>query len=139
MIARIQHNRRRLYLDDILLMFGVVCLCGASGLVLNYSRTIFNYKTFNSSNSKSSRAIIRASCFLAWTTIYCVKLSFIALFTKLVGRTSKRLIFFGRLGATCTFVSWIGAVSCMFIVCPYFGLESGNITFYPSFQTRFQC
>lgn len=142
-ITRIYY-RRRLYLDDFFLLFGVVCLSGATGLVLNFSRIIFAYEVLTLdphivvsiqelSKMKSSLAVTHASDFLTWTTIYCAKFSFIALFRKLIRRTSKRITIYVRFVATCTFVSWMIAASRTFIVCHYFGPESGNINFiHPS-------
>ncbi len=33
--------RHRIYLDDYFLLFGLACLCGATGLVLNFAKTFF--------------------------------------------------------------------------------------------------
>jgi hypothetical protein len=83
-----------------------------------------------------SLAFIDSFLALAWTAIFFVKFSFLALFRVLIKHISKKIsIYFWVMVGYCI-LTWMFLVSEAFIVCPYFGAESSkcplNTVFYIS-------
>lgn len=125
--------RRRLYLDDFFLLFGLACLCGATSIMLVSVRKIFLTEaimvdplfllTMDKALSVANTAptIINSFLFLTWTVVISVKFSFLALFRLLIQRISRRITFYYWFVVVFTAITWIYMVSEAFIICPAFG------------------
>ena len=61
---------------------------------------------------------------LAWTTIFLVKFSFLAFFRSLTEQIYNIYVYFWVV-VVITLFSWMVVLVEPFIVCPYFGLDSG--------------
>lgn len=130
--------RRRLYLDDFFLLFGLACLCGATGIILVSVRKIFLTEAllvdplflmtvedaFGVANT--APAIINSFLFLIWTVVISVKFSFLALFRLLIQRISWKITFYYWFVVVFTVLTWIYMVSEAFIICPAFGAHLSN-------------
>lgn len=131
------HTRRRLYLDDLFVFIGLLCLSGATGLVLPLLRDLFlieavltdpTYIIFPSdlTSDVDRQAILDFYLALAWTTTYCVKFSFLALFRLLIGRISNWVTIYFRFAVVATVLTAAFVLTQPFIICPHFGLAAGE-------------
>lgn len=130
--------RRRLYLDDFFLLFGLACLCGATGIILVSVRKVFLTEaivvdssfrfTVEVANSvaNAAPAIIHSFLFLTWTVVISVKFSFLALFRLLIQRISWKITFYYWFVVVFTVITWIYMVSEAFIACPAVGAPQIN-------------
>lgn len=131
--------RQRLYLDDFFLLFGLACLCGATGIILVSVRKIFVTEAFlvdpsflltvegALSVANTAPAIINSFLFLTWTVVISVKFSFLALFRLLIQRISWKITFYYWFVVVFTVFTWIYMVSEAFIICPAFGAQINTI------------
>lgn len=127
--------RRRLYLDDFFLIFGLACLCGATGIILVSVRKIFLTEAILVDQSflltkegafsvaNTAPAIINSFLVLTWTVVISVKFSFLALFRLLIQRISWKITIYYWFVVVFTVITWIYMVSEAFIVCPAFGVH----------------
>ena len=111
--------------------FGFIILSGTTYL-LRYARHLFvseamitdliRYETvkelLGSSNSDSA---LQAFFCMAWSTIFCVKFSFLALFKVLIRRLSRRLTIYYWVVVVATFLTWVLLASNSFCshACKY--------------------
>lgn len=128
-------SRQRLYLDDYFLLFGLACLCGATGIILVSARKIFVAEALLVDPSflltierglaimSTAPAIIHSFLFLTWTVVIAVKFSFLALFRLLIQRISWKITFYYWFVVVFTVITWIYMVSGAFIACPAFGVQ----------------
>jgi hypothetical protein len=128
-------SRHKLYFDDYLVIFGLLCLGAATGIIYAFSHIVFllNAIRFDSrilpTNSEKAQ-FINSSKFmysyvaLVWTATYAVKFSFLVFFKQIIEKVSKRItIYYWTIVALCV-LSWMFSLSSPFIACPYFGIES---------------
>ena len=84
----------------------------------------------------NSLAFIHTFLSLAWTAIFFVKFSFLALFRVLLKHISRKLSIYFWVMVGYFVVTWMFLVTEAFIVCPYYGAESSkcplNTVFYIS-------
>lgn len=123
---------RRFGLDDYFLLFGLFCLSGTTGLVLNLVRTIFIMEALQKDSNvvlapddllelTHSTAVVNSFFCLAWATIVCVKFSFLALFKLLIRRISRTIGIYYWVVVVFTVLAGIFLVSEAFILCSHFG------------------
>ena len=132
-------TRRRLFLDDYIVLFGLVSLTVATG-ILYYAVDIFFVNDAVNRNplfafyipAEKLNSIIFGTKYLdiflatIWTTTFAVKFSFLAFFEQLTKRVfAIRTYLWTVVGIT--FVSWLFLVSEPFILCPYFGMEASRV------------
>lgn len=128
-------TRRRLYLDDYILFFGLACLTAATYLVYSFSHLIFLSNAVRldplvaptlSETTKliNSLKIIDSFLALIWTTTFAVKLSFLVFFKQLIERVSKKITIYYWVVVGVTILTWMFLVSEAFILCPYFGFKT---------------
>ena len=133
-------TRRKLFLDDYILLFGLACLGAATGLVYSFSQLIFLsnavrldstvFPTLDETNQLiNSLKIIDSFLALIWTTTFAVKLSFLVFFKQLIERVSKKITIYYWVVVVFTIVTWMFLVSEAFILCPYFGLKTGELSY----------
>lgn len=131
------HTRRKLYLDDYVLLFGLACLGAASYLGFTHSRAIFVHQATRIRpkivatigelmEQQNSLKILDSFLALIWTTTFSVKLSFLIFFKQLIDRVSRRILIYLWTVVVFTVVSWMFIVSEPFILCHYFGFEAGE-------------
>lgn len=142
-------TRRRLYLDDYILLFGLACLAAATYLVYSFSHLIFLSNavrldplvspTFSETTKLiNSLKIIDSFLALIWTTTFAVKLSFLVFFKQLIERVSKKITIYYWVVVVFTVLTWMFLVSEAFILCPYFGFKTCEPLFFPtSFHGKF--
>lgn len=129
-------TRRKLNLSDYLVFFGLACLGAATGLIYSFTRMIFLSNAVRLDPSVSptfgeiaqltdSLKIIYSFLALIWTTTFAVKLSFLVFFKKLIDRVSRKITIYYWFLVVFTMVSWMFVVSEPFVLCPYFGLQTG--------------
>lgn len=131
--------RHRLYLDDFFLLFGLACLCGATGIILVSVRKIFVTEALLVDHSfllpvegawgvaNTTPAIVQSFLFLTWTVVISVKFSFLALFRLIIQRISWAITFYYWFVVVFTVLTWIYMVSQAFIFCPAFGTQISTI------------
>ena len=135
--------RRRLFLDDYFLLFGLASLSGAAGLAfrlmrilfltevletdhpLNYVFTVHDILEFN-----VAMAVVSSLVILSWTATYAVKFSFLALFKQLISRLSNKIKIYFWIIVGFTSLSWAYIVVEPFILCPVFGLSSSKRRYF---------
>lgn len=131
------YTRRRLYLDDCFLIFGLICLSGATGLTLTFVRNMFISEALRLDPTvvvrvdqllalTNSMAVVDSFLALAWTAIFSVKFCFLALFRLLIRQVSKKLTVYYWCVVGFTVTTWAFLVSEGFILCPYFGAETAK-------------
>ena len=129
MITRI-YTRRRLDVDDCLLLFALLCLSACTGLVHVFCHQIFVVEamevdfTFISppdsdQNILAIRSILDSFVCIIWTTVFAVKFSFLALFRLLIRRLPKAITSYYWTTVGITVATWIFFVGEQFIFCPY--------------------
>lgn len=134
MVTRI-YTRRRLFLDDAFVGFGLACLGSATVLCLGMVHTLFVVEAIQRYSDivisldqvkplLNAMAIgVSVSC-LTWTTMFAVKFSFLILFWHLIQRTSKWLNrYFWTVTGTCV-IGWMFVICEPFMLCHHFGAAS---------------
>ena len=133
-------TRRPLYWDDFFLFFGTVCFVVATGILYN---NVFYYYlssalqampvlTFSTSveilGFLLTKALPELTAVTAcvWTTIFCVKASFLIISKGLIDRLPWLNIYFWIVTAF-TACSWVILVCAPFIECPYTGWDSSML------------
>ena len=136
------YTRRRLFLDDAFLVWGLVCLCAAKVLSLRMLRTMFLVDAIQHYSdivipTDQARPLLRAMAVgaaylgLTWTTMFAVKFSFLALYWHLIQRVSQWLIrYYWAVVGTCI-VSWMFVICEPFLLCHYFGINTCQASFSP--------
>ena len=134
------YTRRRLFLDDFLVIFGLGCLCTATALSYHTTRTLplgevyqrYSDIVISAEQNQSLLSDMKyaASVFcLVWTTTFAVKFSFLVLFWQLLQRVSKWLTrYYWVVVGTCV-ISWLFVISEPFVLCHYFDLSTGRFCF----------
>lgn len=129
MITR-SYTRRRLDSDDYLLLFALICLGASTGLVHVFYQTIFvaqavtvdptvKFPQDRCRHLSETRQIVNSFLCIIWTTIFAVKLSFLALFRLLVRRLPKPITNYYWATVGITIATWIFFIAEPFILCPY--------------------
>lgn len=127
-------SRRRLYLDDLFVLFALVCLCAGTGLMIHSYKIVFvdeaaaTTSTFvivpsQLSSLFGSLTTIDALFCIVWTATFSIKASFLALFGQLIKRVARKLTIYYWCTVTLTFLAWAFFEYEDFIVCPYFRAE----------------
>lgn len=137
--ARI-HTSRSLYLDDYIVLAGVICLCAAAGIVFKNSN---NYSLGNAALQDPSLSNMSPHqidelfkpykyiyAALIWTTIFAVKFSFLIFFKKLIERVTKIHTYYWIV-IVITVISWLFTLVEPFIICPHFGYSTRRIISIP--------
>lgn len=139
MVTRI-YTRRRLYLDDALLLLGLTCLSAATVLCYRWVRTMCLVAALQRYSEiiipldqinplLHAMAVGVSVLCLTWTTTFVVKFSFLALFWHLIQRTSKWLTrYYWAVTVTCV-ISWMVVLCEPFVLCHYFGADTGEFVF----------
>lgn len=140
MVTRI-YTRRRLYLDDAFLVFGLTCLCAATVLCYRMVRTLCLVEALQRYPGEiiipidqlkpllDAMAVGVSVLCLTWTTTFVVKFSFLILFWHLIQRTSKWIHrYYWAVTGTCV-ISWMFVICEPFILCHYFGADTGGLIF----------
>lgn len=134
------YTRRRLYLHDVFVIFGLGCLCTATALSYRMTRTLplgevlrrYSDTMILAEQNQSllSDMEYAASVFcLIWTTTFAIKFSFLVLFWQLLQRVSKWLTrYYWVVVGTCI-ISWLFVISEPFVLCQYFGISTGQFPF----------
>lgn len=136
MVIRIR-TRRQLRLDDYFIVLGLCCLCAATGLLLNIVRELFVAEvlvrgptvklTMGDVQSIANMMTMNLSFrSLAWTTIVCVKFSFLMLFRLLIRRLPGGITTYYWMVVVCTSIAWLFVVSVDWLTCRHFGTASGE-------------
>lgn len=147
MIRIRQH--RRVYFDDIMLMFACMTLIGATILVFVMTGTIYWDEQLSLDPSPAVFAQALAPNFfdrilwyqqtvfsfltLTWTTIFAVKLCFLLFFRQMVQRLPGLMIFW-KVVFGFTLLSYCVCVCGIFILCPHLGLAACSKTSNPEFM-----
>lgn len=130
-------TRRRLYLDDVLLLWALICLSAATGigyhiLALNFLEEAIAVEPTvvvpisQLGNLMGSLAYTDAFLCLIWTCTFSVKFSFLALFRLLIKRVSKHLTRYFWFVVVYMVLTWMFLVVEPFILCPYQGLDQSE-------------
>lgn len=128
------YSRSRLYLDDYFVIIAILSLCAGTGLVYAFCQSIFVIQAVKGDPSiiippdqyndlAQTYAILESFLCIMWTSIFAVKLSFLALFRILIRRVSKVITRYYWIVVTTTIVTWMFLVGEPFIICPYINRE----------------
>lgn len=128
------YSRSRLYLDDYLVIIALLCLCAGTGLVYAFCQSIFVTQAVKGDpsiiippdeydNLAHTFAILDSFLCVMWTSIFAVKLTFLALFRLLIRRVSEIITRYYWIVVATTIVTWMFLVVEPFILCPYFKPE----------------
>lgn len=132
------HTRCQPRLDDYFMLFGLFCLCAATGVLLSIVRELFlaealgtdpTIKLTTGDIQSVADMIVMQLSFrsLTWTTIVCVKFSFLALFRLLIRRLPGGItIYFWVVVVMCTLLAWLFMVSVDWLTCRHLGTASGK-------------
>lgn len=124
----IRIQTRRFGLDDCLVLFALISLSGATGVLLKYTRVIFLVEAlslnsayiYTTEDDKSFGPILAiTNCInpLTWTATFAIKLSFLVLFRQLIKHVSKRITIYLWVVILFTVLAWALASSEPFISC----------------------
>lgn len=151
-------SRRGISLDDYFLLFGLICLTGATVLLLKYTRLIYMTEAVRLLQQAGQNGaahipaviftledilelenvskVIDAFVCLTWTATCAVKASFLALFRVLIRRISRKITIYYWVMVGCTGVTWVFMMAESFIFCSTFGMRSSKC-FFPTFSSGF--
>lgn len=130
-------TRRSLFLDDYVVVFGLACLIGATGVLYYDMNNIFVFDALDRQPGlltyiapEINRLLLSLKyldVFLAliWTTTFAVKFSFLAFFHQLIDRVTKIRVYYWTV-VTITLLSWAFFISEPFILCRKFGLDASQ-------------
>lgn len=141
------YSRRKLFLDDYFVLFGVISLCAAFGLLYGYSDYYFLSGALKKNPSlflllqsdqlnkllKVSTTYVHAYLAFIWTTIFAVKFSFLAFFWHLIDRVTGIHTYYWIVVVT-TAISWPFLVVEPFILCHEFGPNARRILLPLTFE-----
>ena len=131
-------TRRSLFLDDYVVVFGLACLIGATGVLYYDMDSIFVFDALDRQPAllayialELNRLLLSLNyldVFLAliWTTTFAVKFSFLAFFHQLIDRVTRIRVYYWT-GVTLTLLSWAFFVSEPLILCRKFGLDASQL------------
>lgn len=117
-------------MEDALLLFAVICLCGTTGLALSNMQSLYNslavilhgpdlgllLDTLNHIPEISKRN--NAAATLWWCVIYPVKLAFLFFFRRLIIRL-RGVYLWWWWALAFTLLAWIGATVADWLTCPF--------------------
>lgn len=139
------YARRSLYLDDYIVLIGVMCLCAATGLVYKgldkYFRghALANDPSLFTLSPNQIDELLKPYLFvytaLVWTAIFAVKFSFLAFFKKLTERMTNIHTYYWIV-VVIIVISWLFIMVEPFIICPQFGSNTRSIISLPSILER---
>ena len=127
-------NYQRLPLDDVFLCFACVLLCAGTSLFYALMPALYGIETKFNGLSVTDRPpdVIRKVLWLqktilayqvmTWTSIFCVKASFLCFFRRLVDRLRPLLILW-KTATGITTISYVVIFCDLFVGCPHFGME----------------
>lgn len=133
-IIRLRYQKS-LAVDDAFLIFAVVCLCVAIGLLFAFLSSMYLLEALITDDPNATipidiidqvewfRALSTAFLVLTFTTIFAVKFSFLFLFKALIRNVRKMNIFWWTVVST-TAAVWAFGVVEFFLPCPSFGPKS---------------
>ncbi|KAK8061818.1 hypothetical protein PG994_008184 [Apiospora phragmitis] len=132
-------SRRRIYLDDGLLIVGYVSLILVTAIFYKRARIIYLVFSLMRGDQVVSLIAIQeiqdvynqmywSFCYITfmWTTIYMVKLCYFAFFRTLLSRMPRPLIRYYWVCVVFTIIAWLFCVLQQLINCPYFGASSSK-------------
>jgi len=136
------HSHRSLSLEDSLIVFATICLIVETGLILSYTRNLYNIdgatlnldvlafftRDPNLQNAlfDSGPSILIAYMTLGWLAVFAVKYSFLALFYKMCRNVSRKLTAWFWCTVAATGMSLVVVMLESFILCPQFGANAGE-------------
>ncbi len=126
-ITRI-YTRRRLALDDYLILFATICLGASIGLVHVFLPSLFLGRALSTdpivvippdflATLPKMISLTYSFLCLIWTVIFAVKFSFLALFRLLIQRLPMPIIRYFWITVGVTVASWIFVVVEPFVFC----------------------
>ena len=131
--------QRKLQVDDGFLILAVVCLCMATGIIYHdcyflylhtaalHEAQVLPYIIGNLSALMTFQKLVYAYLALIWTTTFSVKWCFLAFFRPLVWHMSRAMnSYYWFVAVFCT-TTWAFLVAEPFVICPYFGSDSGEL------------
>ncbi|MCJ1428168.1 hypothetical protein MMC29_006076 [Sticta canariensis] len=133
-IIRLRYQKS-LAVDDAFLIFAVVCLCVATGLLFAFLSSMYLLEALITDDPNATipmdiidqvewfRALSTAFLVLTFTTIFAVKFSFLFLFKALIRNVRKMKIYWWTVVST-TAAVWAFGVVEFFLPCPTFGAKS---------------
>ncbi|KAF2867538.1 hypothetical protein BDV95DRAFT_446102, partial [Massariosphaeria phaeospora] len=124
--------RRKLYLDDYLLIFGTCGLVAATVIMYRFTHLIFVLNALKYDKSilptkadlnaiGSAQGINYSLIAMVWTATCCVKLCFLASFKTLISNVSIRITVWYWAAVALSIIQWILGFSVPFIICPSVG------------------
>ncbi|KAF2742644.1 hypothetical protein M011DRAFT_529752 [Sporormia fimetaria CBS 119925] len=137
-------GRRKIQLDDALVLLAAMMLAVAFAVVMKITDTMYLIEAMNKKVTIPFREEIPdvldvikwAFIFAAmnWTSVYLVKFAFMAFFRPLVFGSSRRLkqYYWAIIGILA--VSWVYTIINPFIICPHFGIEASKCYVTPAQQ-----
>lgn len=138
--ARMVHRlrtRRRLSLEDYILISGVACLSAITTILFKFTRIVFLFEAAGARpiyylftiqdiivlEELSSIVLIgNVGMALIWTVIYSVKFFFLTLFWLLTKRISKRITIYFWVVVAVTTLFWVMQISLSVLPCHHLGL-----------------
>lgn len=127
-------TRHELYADDAFLVFGLMCMCVATGLAYTVVAIVYLQEAIvldpehytlplqEIPTLLKDLEIIDVFIVLAWTAEFSVKMSLLFFFRLLVKRL-QRLTMYVHIVMGITTVVWAVLICEPFITCPHFGLS----------------
>ncbi|KAH8702825.1 hypothetical protein GQ44DRAFT_831736 [Phaeosphaeriaceae sp. PMI808] len=126
--------RRRLFLDDYILLFGYAALCSATAVIYRFLHLIYVLNALKYDKTVvptlrdleaigQAQAINYSLLAVIWTAICCVKFCFLATLKVLIANVSVRVIAFYWFAVAISVVTWCLSWTIAFIICPYVGMD----------------
>ncbi|KAF2197974.1 hypothetical protein GQ43DRAFT_494580 [Delitschia confertaspora ATCC 74209] len=140
-------HRRKFSLDDYILFVGTACLIAGTGVLfydfeylylgpaIQADPTLMSQLDSDSLRMLVNNEIKHLDAFfpLLWTTIFCVKFSFLAFFRSLIDNMKTITIYY-RVTIALSVVSWAYIFCEPFIICPHSGAASVSCFQSPNTQ-----
>lgn len=143
--------RRKLYLDDFLVLIAVVMMIGTAGIFHVVSDGLYLYRALTKPNpvivlNPSELGLLMAVnsytlsfCETSWTAIFCIKFSFLSLFHTLIRNLSTGLTRYYWGVVVLTVLTWAFMLAKSPLLCSHFGADSRKSAKGPIWNFHSRC
>ena len=138
-LRRRSPNRQRVPIDDVFLCFACIFLCAGTSLFYALMPCLYAVESgtngFSLTNGSPDAAhnflwlqnTIMAYQVMTWSAIFCVKVSFLCFFRRLVDRLRPMLILWRTVAGLTTF-SYVVIFCDLFVGCPHFNIKACELS-----------
>lgn len=124
-------QKKRLFVDDGFLLFGLACLCVATAISWRYLGSMYLIEAMITGmsdvelppdiidRSLEFHKMVECALCLAWTCVFSIKFSFLFFFRSLIERVGTFTPYWWTV-VTLSIIVWVGGMIGFWMSCPYY-------------------